>query len=280
MEVLKVNYQSPEAADQFCYSLKTTGFAVIKNHPIPMDLVNRVYAQWATFFDSDEKFKYQFKPEDQSGYFPFKSENAKDSTFKDLKEFFHIYPRAQLPEYLTHDTWDLYHRLVKVGSELLGWVQDRSPADVKRQFRMPLPEMIVDSTESLHRIIHYPPLRGTEEMGAVRAAAHGDINLLTVLCSATQAGLEVQDAQGNWHEVPCDPGSLAINAGDMLEVASGGYYKSTIHRVVNPKGEDAQRARYSMPLFLHPRSDVMLADGITAGQYLKQRLEQIGLLKR
>lgn len=280
MEVLKVNYQSPEAADQFCYSLKTTGFAVIQNHPIPMDLVNRVYAQWAQFFESDDKFQYQFRPDDQSGYFPFKSENAKDSVFKDLKEFFHIYPRARLPEFLAKDTWDLYHHLVGVGSELLGWVQDRSPAEIKKNFTMPLPEMIVNSTESLHRIIHYPPLRGTEEAGAVRAAAHGDINLLTVLCSATQAGLEVQDTQGKWHEVPCDPGSLAINAGDMLELASGGYYRSTIHRVVNPRGQDAAKARYSMPLFLHPRAEVVLADKITAGEYLKRRLEQIGLLKR
>ena len=144
---------------------------------------------------------------------------------------------------------------------------------------MPLSEMIKDSDETLLRVIHYPPMKGNEEQGAIRAAAHEDINLITLLCSATAAGLEVKDIDGNWHSVPCDPGSIAINAGDMLQMASNGYYKSTTHRVVNPMGADAKLPRYSMPLFLHPRPDVVLSKDITAGQYLKQRLTEIGLLK-
>jgi len=280
MDVLKVKYGSPEAPERFCHSLKTTGFAVITDHPIPSELVNRVYQKWADFFASEEKHQYTFTAESQAGYFPFRTENAKGNAFKDLKEFFHIYPRSKMPEFLYEDTWALYHALVTMGRDLLGWIEAASPADVRSKFSIPLPDMITDSAENLLRVIHYPPLQGGEEQGAIRAAAHEDINLITLLCSATAAGLEVQDTSGNWHQVPCDPGSIAINAGDMLQLASGMYYKSTPHRVVNPMGPEAKLPRYSMPLFLHPRSEVMLGEGLTAGGYLKQRLLEIGLLKK
>lgn len=282
MKVLKVDYSSSQGPTEFCHSLKTTGFAVIQNHPISMELVNAVYEDWSKFFASEEKHNYLFNPKEQSGYFPFRSENAKDYSIKDLKEFFHVYPRSKLPSgeqfaRLEKNTWDLYRQLSKLGEQLLGWIQTASPNEVRNKFSMPLVDMIKDSQETLLRIIHYPPLQGKEEPGAIRAAAHEDINLITLLCSATAAGLEVKDTEGNWHSVPCDPGSIAINAGDMLQMASGGYYRSTTHRVVNPEGESSRTPRYSMPLFLHPRPDVVLADEITAGRYLKQRLEQIGL---
>ena len=280
MEVLKVKYGSPEAAERFCHSLKTTGFAVITNHPIPMELVNRVYQQWADFFKSEEKHQYTFKADSQAGYFPFRSENAKNYSIKDLKEFFHVYPRSKMPEYLVKDTWDLYTQLVNLGSELLNWIQVASPVEVQKLFSMPLSSMITNSEENLLRVIHYPPMQGTEEQGAIRAAAHEDINLITLLCSATAAGLEVMDTAGEWHQVPCDPGSIAINAGDMLQLASNGFYKSTTHRVVNPRGPEAKLPRYSMPLFLHPRPEVALSKDTTAGAYLKQRLQEIGLMKK
>ena len=278
MEVLKVKYGSVEAAERFCHSLKTTGFAVLTDHPISIELVKRVYADWATFFESKEKHDYTFKVDSQAGFFPFRSENAKDSPVKDLKEFFHVYPRSEMPDYLMKDTWDLYNQLITLGQELLNWVQVASPKEVKDLFSMPLSDMVTQSEENLLRILHYPPLQGTEEQGAIRAAAHEDINLITLLCSATASGLEVLDTAGKWHTVPCDPGSIAINAGDMLQMASKGFYRSTTHRVVNPMGAAAKLPRYSMPLFLHPRPDVILSEGVTAGQYLKQRLKEIGLI--
>ena len=114
------------------------------------------------------------------------------------------------------------------------------------------------------------------EPGAVRAAAHGDINLITVLVAGSAPGLEAQDTAGNWHAVPCDPGMIAINCGDMLEMASGGYFPSTIHRVVNPE-KTQTGARFSMPMFLHPRPEVVLKPGTTADDFLQQRLREIGL---
>ena len=145
---------------------------------------------------------------------------------------------------------------------------------------MPLSQMTTNSDETLLRVIHYPAITGDEETGAIRAAAHEDINIITLLCSATASGLEVKDNNGKWHQVPCDPGSIAINAGDMLQLASNGYYRSTTHRVMNPAGADAKLPRYSMPLFLHARPEVLLGNGITANMYLKQRLHELGLLKK
>jgi len=158
---------------------------------------------------------------------------------------------------------------------LLGWVQDNTPAEVTRLFSRPLDQMMNGSTRTLLRVLRYPPLTGSEEPGAVRAASHEDINLLTVLPAANEPGLQVLDTAGNWHEVPCDFGSLVINCGDMLQLASGGYYPSTSHRVMNPTGESAKRSRLSLPLFLHPADDVVLAEGRTAFSFLQERIAEL-----
>ncbi len=279
MKVLTVDYQSNNPARTFCESLESTGFAVLNNHPIPPKLIHDTYNEWAEFFRGEEKHQYTFDAETQAGYFPFRSENAKDSPIKDLKEFFHIYPRTRLPRSLEKNSLELYERLIQLGSEMLSWLQNSAPAAVLAPLTEPLPSMVEGSQENLLRIIHYPPLNGQEESGAIRAAAHEDINLITLLCSATAAGLEVLDKNGNWHAVPTVMDSITINAGDMLQKATHGYFKSTTHRVVNPVGSQLGTSRYSMPLFLHPRAEVRLTPDTTARQYLDQRLREIGLKK-
>lgn len=281
MNVLKVRYSSPEAPALFARSLRETGFAVLVDHPIPAELVADSYSEWERFFASEDKFLCKFDPAKQAGYFPFRTEKAKNYKVSDLKEFFHYYPsRTELPKGTTAATPQLYKRLSELGAELLGWIEDNTPADIRSQFSMPLRRMIDDSHETLLRPIHYPPLTGTEEDGAIRAAEHEDINLITLLPAATAPGLQVKDVKGNWHDVACDPGALVINAGDMLQMASRGYFLSTTHRVVNPRGAESRSARYSMPLFLHPAQTVRLSDKHTARSYLMERLNEIGLLKK
>jgi isopenicillin N synthase-like dioxygenase len=280
MDVRTVDYQSPHAAREFTQSLRETGFAVLENHPIPVTLIHQSFEEWGHFFDSPDKNQYTFDPQRQSGYFPFRSENAKDSSLKDLKEFYHYYPWGELPAQTREKTPQLYRALSELGAELLGWIEDHTPAQVRSLFRWPLTRMIHESPMTLLRAIHYPPLSGKEEEGAVRAAAHEDINLITLLPAATAPGLQVKDIQGVWHDVPCDPGTIVINSGDMLKEASGGYYPSTTHQVMNPRGEAARKPRYSMPLFLHPRPEAPLSERYLAKQYLDERLTQIGLLKK
>lgn len=279
MKVLTVDYRNPEAPAQFADSLKRTGFAVIRNHPLPQALIADVFNDWKNYFASADKMSDKFDPKTQAGYFPFKSENAKDSKIKDLKEFYHLFTETPLPASVNPRTKELYGKMTDFAVELLGWVQDNTPDSVRSKFSIPLTEMIQGSKETLLRPIHYPPLTGEEEEGAIRAAAHEDINLITILPAASAPGLEVRDLDGNWHQVECNPGDLAINAGDMLQEASGGYYVSTTHRVMNPRGPESRLPRYSMPLFLHPRADVRLSAKHTAGTYLDERLREIGLLK-
>jgi len=281
MQVLRVKYGSPAAPKLFAESLRDTGFAVVSHHPLSHDLIRDVFQDWATWYKTDtaEKLKYKFDSKTQAGYFPFKTENAKDSKIKDLKEFFHVYPKTKTPEGMSPKTWELFHGLESLAVELLGWIQDNTPEEVRSQFSMPLTKMSAESTETLLRPIHYPPLVGDEEQGAIRAAAHEDINLITLLPAATAPGLEVKDLKGKWIAVECNPGDIVINAGDMLQMASNGYYISTTHRVVNPMGPEAKLPRYSMPLFLHPRGEVRLSEKYTARSYLEERLLEIGLLK-
>jgi isopenicillin N synthase-like dioxygenase len=277
MKVRTVSYRSPDAARQFAASLRETGFAVVSDHPIPAEVIHGTFDEWETFFQSDDKHGYLFDKLKQSGYFPFRSENAKDSTKKDLKEFYHHYPSAELPRHTRKYTPRMHGALVSMGAVLLRWVEEATPVAIRSRLSMPLGQMIENSQETLLRPIHYPPLTGVEEEGAVRAAAHEDINLITLLPAATAPGLQVKDLAGNWHEVACDPGTIVVNSGDMLKAATGDYYPSTTHRVVNPTGPGARLSRYSMPLFLHPRKEVHLTPTMTAGQYLDERLREIGL---
>ena len=135
--------------------------------------------------------------------------------------------------------------------------------------------MVEGSTTNLLRIIHYPPLRDDDDKNAIRAGAHEDINLITVLISGSEPGLQVINANGDWVDVKSDPGWLVINIGDMLQECSGGYYPSTTHRVINPTGNNV--SRFSMPFFLHPRDEVKLSDIHTAKTYLEERLKELGL---
>lgn len=279
MNVRTVRYGSRAAARDFTESLLETGFAVLKEHPIQHRLISDTYSEWEHFFASQEKKKHTFTQETQAGYFPFRSENAKNYSVKDLKEFYHHYPeRKELPEGVRRYTPELYKRLIELGSQLLQWVEENTPEEVSKRFPIHLTQMIDNSDENVLRILHYPPLSGAEEEGAVRAAAHEDINLITLLPAATAPGLEVKDMRGQWHAVACDPGMIVVNSGDMLRVTSQGYYPSTTHRVVNPAGPDAKKSRYSMPLFVHPRNVAPLTTDRTAGDFLRERLREIGLL--
>lgn len=277
MNVKQVDYTSATAGQDLVTSLHGSGFAVLKNSPITPERIDTFYKLWADFFAGHEKHDYTFEPTEQDGYFPFRSENAKDAAAKDLKEFYHVYPWGKLPASLEVETRSFYADLQTLGSELLSWIQAHTPDEVTQKFFEPLDSMIAGSEQSLLRVLHYPPIEGEIEPGAVRAAAHEDINLITLLVSGSQPGLEAKDKQGNWFPVTGGQGMITINTGDMLEEASGGYFPSTTHRVVNPD-RGANVSRYSIPMFVHPRKEVHLSERYTAGEYLEQRLREIGLI--
>lgn len=273
-----VDYKADNAAEDFVKSLHETGFGVLKNHPLQKELLESIYENWAGYFASENKQDFHFNVDTQDGFFPGTvSETAKGHDKKDIKEYYHYYPWGQCPEELRAEVHAYFDQANELASTLLDWVEKHSPANVAVNYKAALSSMIKDSEQTLLRILHYPPITGEEEVGAIRAAAHGDINLLTVLPAANQGGLQVQKKDGTWFDVPGDFGCLVVNIGDMLQEASGGYFPSTIHRVINPEGADRSKSRISLPLFLHPRPDVVLSDRYTAGEYLDERLRELGV---
>lgn len=273
--VLAISPSEPDAAQKFSKSFTETGFAIIKDHDISADDIKAMYDAWSGWFGTDGKDKFAVQPGESNGFFGYKSENAKDAKHKDLKEFFHVYQNKEVPAEIEDVTRKFNQRMIDMGKMLLGWLDEASPKDVTDQISMPFAEMVEGSDSNLLRILHYPPLPEDVEQGEVRAAAHGDINLITLLVTGSEPGLQAQDVDGNWHDVPCNEGYITVNAGDMLQQASRGYYPSTPHRVINPPAQE-NRSRYSMPLFMHPRPEVRL-DHQTAGEFLDERLKEIGL---
>ncbi|MBW0281617.1 isopenicillin N synthase family dioxygenase [Shewanella xiamenensis] len=279
MKLETIDYRAADSAKHFVESLRETGFGVLSNHPIDKELVENIYTEWQAFFNSDAKNEFMFNRETHDGFFPASiSETAKGHTVKDIKEYYHVYPWGRIPDSLRANILAYYEKANALAAELLEWIETYSPDEVKAKFSIPLPEMIADSHKTLLRILHYPPMKGDEEMGAIRAAAHEDINLITVLPAANEPGLQVKAKDGSWLDVPSDFGNIIINIGDMLQEASGGYFPSTSHRVINPEGTDKTKSRISLPLFLHPKPSVVLSERYTADSYLMERLRELGVL--
>ena len=272
-----VDFKSENAGIKFVNSLHHTGFVILHNHPIEYDLMKSVYNKWAQFFISEAKYSYTFNPDLQDGYFPYRSENAQGYNVKDLKEFFHYYQWGKCPSDMKIITDQLFQKLLNIGQELLHWIDSFSPDNIKSNYSMPLSKMIQNSPMNVLRILHYPPLEDVISDGAIRASAHGDINLITVLPAASQPGLQVLNKENEWVNVECNPGWLVINTGDMLSECSKNYFPSTTHQVINLKGDAAKLPRYTMPLFIHPRDEVILSKRYTARSFLDERLQAIGL---
>ena len=285
--------------------LKQFGFVTVEGHPVDQALIRRVYDMWKEFFalPADTKQKYAKVAGGARGYTPFGTEHAKDSKVADLKEFWHTgqtlpegHPfRAEYAdniwpaevENLEQDCIKLFGQLQELGYLLMGALGEYFGPEYKQAFA----DSIKDGNHIL-RTIHYPPLQPHHDPQAVRAAAHEDINMITILCEATSSGLELLTRDGEWLGIDALEGQLVVDAGDMLSRWTNGVIPSTTHRVVNPAGENKER--YSMPFFVHPYSAFNIEclpccqseenppkyPPITAGEFLTQRLIEIGLLKK
>ncbi|MGO2358300.1 isopenicillin N synthase family dioxygenase [Mesonia sp.] len=281
------------------------GFVSLKNHFLNDDLVDELYKEVKAFFDLsiEEKEKYEIEGlGGQRGYISFGKEHAKGKKEGDLKEFWHFGQEPSDDANLTEDYPKNIHveelmDFNKTGMEAYRMIE-KTGIYVLRALALyiGLEEHYFDhwasNGNSILRPIHYPPI--TEEpKGAVRAGAHGDINLITLLMGASSGGLQVLRKDGEWIDAIPAEDELVINVGDMLERLTNNKLKSTIHRVANPPKEQWGKPRYSIPFFLHPRSEMKLNcleecideenpkhyEDITAGEFLHQRLVEIGLIK-
>lgn len=275
--------REPAAVRALGEALETFGFVAITDHDVPEPMLAGAYDLAASFFALPTTIKQAYEQSDdgrQRGYTSMGVEHAKDQPLGDLKEFWHLGRRegdvpanvqpSQLPAF--GPAFDgLFDELDRVATTLL--------TAVGSYLGMPegFFEDFTRGGNSVLRVIHYPPLEG-DAAGAVRAAAHEDINLMTVLPVATEPGLQLMTREGEWVDVQTPPNVMVCDSGDMMQLLTGGRIRSTTHRVVNPS-TDANRARYSMPFFCHPRSDAELsrAPKVSAGDFLMERLREIGL---
>lgn len=277
--VAVVDMLSADADVAFGETLQQTGFAVLRNSPLDQVRLARMDEGWRAFFLGGDKSAYLAVENPTSGnstgYIPPQvSETAVGHGVKDLKEFYHIAPGARFPPGLEADAVAWIDEALALGRRLLGWVETLF-ADVLPEGLQGRLGSSLSREHSLLRVLHYPPLDGNEPAGAVRAAAHEDINMLTVLPLSREPGLQVLRRDGQWNDVPGEPGDVVINAGDMLQEASGGRLPSTTHRVVNPPSDsdDGNVSRIAIPYFLAPELDLQLSPRYTAGSYLRERLE-------
>lgn len=285
------------------------GFVAIKNHYLTDDLSAKLYAVIKKFFALSDEVKQKYEIPGlagQRGYIGKGKEHAKGRNTGDLKEFYHIgqevedddpikneYPANvwpdEIPEFKDIGL-EVYRRLEKTGVYMLRAIA----------LYLGLPENYFDAKvrhgNSILRPIHYFPIENPDAVpaDAVRAAEHGDINLITLLMGASADGLQVLRRDGKWIPITALPEQLVVNVGDMLERHTNKKLKSTIHRVVNPPKDKMNTPRYSIPFFMHPRSEMSLAalpgcvdkehpklwPDITAGEFLDERLAEIGLKKK
>ncbi|MBX7492161.1 isopenicillin N synthase family oxygenase [Qipengyuania sp. 1NDW9] len=292
-------------ADEIGRSFQEYGFAVIRDHGIPQELIDRAEELSKEFFALPEDVKKAYHIPGGGGargYTPFGTEKAKDANVHDLKEFWHVgreLPEGHpLAEFMADNVWpDEVDGFRKTFSELYSAFETAGGKVLEAiAIHLGLPREFfaatVEDGNSVMRLLRYPPLEGEEAEGAIRAAAHGDINTITLLLGAEEAGLELLTKQDEWKAVDVPEGALVINVGDMLDRLTNGKLRSTTHRVVNPRGEAAYRARYSMPFFLHFRPDYVIEtlpscidpenptdhpEPISSHEFLLQRLREINL---
>ena len=291
--------------DEIGKAYEEIGFVALRGHFLSDDLVNDLYSEIRKFFNLplENKSKYEIEGiGGQRGYTSFGKEHAKGKKEGDLKEFWHfgqyVENDAKLEaEYPKNVNVEELPKFNKVGKETYKMLEKTAKYVLRAlAIHLCLDEQYFDAYikngNSILRPIHYPPIT-SEPKNAVRAAAHGDINLITLLMGAQGRGLQVQNHDGEWLDAIAKPDELMINVGDMLSRHTNNKLKSTIHRVVNPPRELWGTSRYSIPFFMHPISEMKLNvlencidknnpkqfKDITAGDFLNQRLKELGLIK-
>lgn len=282
------------------------GFVALKGHFLDDKLVDNLYSEVKNFFSLPLETKRKYEIEGiggQRGYISFGKESAKGKKEGDLKEFWHFgqfvedNPKLEA-EYPKNVEVEELPEFNKAGKETYRMLE-KTAKYVLRALALHLKleesyfDAYIQNGNSILRPIHYPPILD-EPKNAVRAAAHGDINLITLLMGAQGRGLQVQNHKGEWLDAIAEPDELMINVGDMLSRHTNNKLKSTIHRVINPPRELWGTSRYSIPFFMHPISDMKLDvldscidaenpkqfEDITAGEFLNERLIELGLIKK
>ncbi len=275
--------------------LQRFGFVILREHAVPAVLLERAYAMAERLFALPDADKRRYRG-GLRGFTPFGTEHAKDSRFPDLKEFWQVGREPRAGSALPPNVWPVeIPEFAATFRELFTWLDSTGHTLLEALApSLGLPathfDPLVRTGNSVLRLIHYPPIPPDADPNCVRSAAHEDINFLTILVAARGAGLELLDRDGRWLPVETEPRNLIVDSGDMLARLTNDVIPATTHRVVNPRGPNV--SRYSMPFFMHPVESLSLRclpsclgtggakyPEISAGEFLAQRLREIGLAR-
>lgn len=294
------SHKRSQFIEQLFMGFKEYGFVVLREHPIDKKLLHQAYDLSSQFFHLETSTKSQYSADHiggQRGYTSFGKEHAKDADVMDLKEFWHVgqenpvvqsdsiqklenvWPK-EIPEFKP-TFLKMYSELERVGQLVLEALT--LPLELPKDYFT----QMTTQGNSILRLLYYPPIPEGVDPRCVRAAAHEDINLITLLVSASASGLQLQDRDGQWLDIESDPDDLIVDSGDMLARITNEVIPATTHRVINPDNKSDER--FSMPFFMHPHSQAQLKcissctgsgakyPDILADEFLKQRLKEIGL---
>ena len=248
--------------EQLGQALESVGFFALTDHGIEAPLIHSAYAATAAVFLLPEPVKAGYEDlalKGQRGFTAFGREHAKDSPAADLKEFWHVGRENAIPENVWPAEVPQFQPAMTALFEQLEQCADSLLEACALYLGLPrsfLRDAVVDGP-TLLRVLHYPPVPPTVPTASIRAAAHEDINLITLLCEATTPGLELLQSNGEWRPIAAIPGQIIVDTGDMLQNMTNGLFKSTTHRVTNPSSD--RDRRFSLPFFVHPRPAVDLS---------------------
>lgn len=251
-------------------ALHTKGYAVLENHTVPLQLVDDVITQWHKFFISKDKYRYLRTDETDEGFIPINFETATMNDVADFKELYQTHFNGVYPSQVdTGSTLQLFSAMVRLAEQINQLLELSIPIPMTQRFS----NMISGSNNHLLRIIHYPPT--DKHLKIPRAAAHTDICLFTMVLGCTFNGLEFQDNNGTWYEPELTNTSIVIFNSEMIDLITNGQLKAVMHRVkATPNG--SSESRFSMPVAIHPLRELELIKGLTAGEHLKNRLNEMG----
>ena len=270
-----VDFQALDAGSGIYNALKNVRFVVLKNHGVQIDNIEQIKNAWQSFFASKAKYSFLRTDESDEGFIPINYETASKELMADFKELYQTHYGGVYPSNIDiTTTMELFTAMVELNEEICGLIDQQLSKVVREKMPVSLLDMVKGANNHLLRVIHYPPI-DDREMRASRGAAHTDISLFTAVFGLMIEGLEFQDESGNWYSPKVDSEDIIFFNSEMVELCTRGLLKALPHQVKTDPTRKTE-SRYAIPINFHPYRDIELTCGLTAIQYLKKRLNQMG----